>query len=150
MSIRYLISLIEEFCYGYEEPFGINHERFKADFISFLQKEGCDVIEEYELFFDNVSANGKIARKRGFIDFWVTFENKRIAVEFDNGNKLKLKSICKLLQSGADLMIGIVRGNQYYNVKVSNIKRVKWIMNKLQISRKILLISLSPKSYFWI
>jgi hypothetical protein len=145
-----MIKLIEDFCFNYTEPFSINHERFKADFTNFLQKESCSVIEEYELIFNNVKANGEIVRQRGFIDFLVYFDNKKIAIEFDNGNRLKLKSIAKLLQSGADLMIGIVRGNPTYNVQFSNRKRMKWVMKKLQNFRRILLIVIAPNSYCWI
>ena len=109
------------------------------------------MIEEYELIFDCVKANGEIVERRGFIDFFVFFKQKTIAIEFDNGNRLKLKSISKLLQSEADVRIGIVRGNQRYNVWWSNKRRIAHIMKRLQIIRKpILLIINSQKSSSWI
>ena len=88
---------------------------------------------------------------RGLIDLYVFFEEKEIAIEFDKGNRLRLKSICKLLQSDADTRIGVVRGNQRYNVWWSNKKRIAWIMRKLGILKKpILLIINSQKSDSWI
>jgi len=116
-----------------------------------LQKKGCRVDIEYKIIFDCVKANGAIVERRGLIDLFVFFKQKKIAIEFDNGNRLKLKSISKLLQSDADIRIGIVRGNQRYNVWWSNKRRIANIMRRLEILRKpILLIINSQKSTSWI
>ena len=65
---------------------------------------------EDEILFDCVKANGDIVRQRGFIDILASLEEEKVAIEFDNGNNLKLKSISKLLQSDANIRIGVVRG----------------------------------------
>ena len=150
MSIRILIRTIEELCFNLKDYETINHGKFKADFINYLQKKGCSVIEEYGLRFNNVTRNGEIVERGGAIDFMVAFDDNKIAIEFDNGNRLKLKSIAKLLQSGADVLIGIVRGNQSYSVLSTNRSRIIYVVKKLQISRSILLIIISQKSYNWI
>jgi len=147
LNIEDIIEAIKEFCYNYGASHTHSHELFQSDLTNFLQKNGCKVIVEYELIFDNVKANGEIVERRGYIDFFVFFKQKKIAIEFDKGNNLKLKSISKLLQAEADIRIGIVRGNQRYNVWFSNKRRITYIMKRLQILRKpILLIINSQKS----
>jgi len=109
------------------------------------------VIDEYEITYRNVKANSDIVEQRGFIDFFVKYKLIRIAIEFDNGNLLRLKSISKLLQSDSNYLIGIVRGNQGYNVKYQNIRRITYVMKRLQLqNRSILLIINSDKTASWI
>jgi len=146
-----IIELVREFCFDYRPAYTYSHEEFQGDLTDFLRENGCQVINEYELVFDNVKENGDIVQRRDFIDFLVFLNQKKIAIEFDNGNNLKLKSISKLLQSEADVIIGIVRGNQRYNVWYSNKRRMIRVMKSLQILRRpILLIINSQKSASWI
>lgn len=106
---------------------------------------------EDEIIFDYVKANDDIIRKRGFIDLFAISDEDKVAIEFDNGNNLKLKSISKLLQSDANIRIGVVRGNQRYNVWWSNKRRIAHIMRRLRILNKpIFLIINSQKSASWI
>lgn len=150
-TIQEIIETIREFCYRFGETYPNSHEYFQASLMQLLQNKGCKVSIEHEIFFDCVKTNGEIVRRRGLIDLCVFFEEKKIAIEFDKGNRLKLKSICKLLQSDADTRIGIVRGNQRYNVWWSNKRRIAYIMRRLRILKKpILLIINSQKSDSWI
>ena len=151
MNSEEIIEAIKEFCYNFEEGYPNTHEFFQTSLMQLLQGKDCKVNMEHEILFDCVKANGDIIRRRGFIDLFVFFKGKKIAIEYDKGNRLKLKSISKLLQSGADTRIGIVRGNQRYNVWRSNKKRTAYIMKRLQILRKpILLIINYQKSASWI
>jgi hypothetical protein len=146
-----IIEVIKEFCYNFEESYPNTHEFFQTSLMQLLQSKGCRVNMEHEIFFDCVKINGDIVRRRGFMDLLAFFKGKKIAVEFDKGNKLKLKSISKLLQVDADTRIGIVRGNQKYNVWWTNKNRVAYIMRRLRILQKpILLIINSQKSASWI
>jgi len=142
---------IKEFCYNFDERSGNTHEFFQTSLMQLLRSKGCLVNIEHEIFFDCVKLNGDIIRRRGFIDLLVFFKGKKIAIEFDKGNKLKLKSISKLLQVDADTRIGIVRGNQRFNVWWTNKNRIAYIMRRLRILKKpILLIINSQKSASWI
>jgi len=151
LNVEEIIETIKEFCYNYRQAYDPTHQKFQDDLSSFLRKNGCRLINEYELIFDNVKENGEIVERRGLIDLFVFVNQKKVAIEFDNGNNLKLKSISKLLQSEADVIIGIVRGNQRYNVWYSNKRRITHVMKRLQILRKpILLIINHQKSASWI
>ena len=151
MDIKDLIEKIKEFCYKYNPPSKRHHGNFKTDFIKFLIKNDCRVINEYEINYRNVKANGDIVEQRGFIDFFVKHKQTRIAIMFDNGNLLRLKSISKLLQSNSNYIIGIVRGNQRYNVLKQNIKRITYVKKRLKLlNRPILLIINSDKTARWI
>ncbi len=151
MDIKDLIEKIKEFCYKYNPPSKRHHGNFKTDFIKFLIKNDCRVINEYEINYRNVKANGDIVEQRGFIDFFVIHKQIRIAIEFDNGNLLRLKSISKLLQSNSNYIIGIVRGNQRYNVLKQNMKRITYVKKRLKLlNRPILLIINSDKTARWI
>ncbi len=151
MNIEEIIEAIKWFCYNYSPIYKPTHQRFQDDLCNSLRKKGCKVIKEYGLFFDNVKENGEIVERGGYVDLFVFVNQQKIAVEFDGGNNLKLKSISKLLQSEADILIGIVRGNQRYNVWYSNKRRITDVMKRLQILRKpILLIINYQKSASWI
>lgn len=148
MNIKEITELTKDFCFNYRSPSTYSHDMFQSDF---LRKIGCRVVEEYEIIFDNVRANGDIFEQRGFLDLLVFYEQMKIAMEFDNGNLLKLKSTSKLLQSETDMIIGIIRGNQRYNVWYRNMRRIKYVMKRLRIHRRpILLIINSHKSASWI
>jgi len=147
MDIKDLLEKIKEFCYNYNPPSKRHHGNFKSDFINYLTRNDCRVIDEYEITYRNVKSNGDIVEQRGFIDFFIFHKQIRIAIEFDNGNLLRLKSISKLLQSDSNYIIGIVRGNQRYNVKHQNIRRINYVMKRLQLlNRSILLIINSEKT----
>jgi len=151
LSVEEVLKRIEEFCYDDNTNNKYSHDSFQSNLSNSLQRFGCHVIEEYEVIFDCVKENGEIVERRGLIDFFVIFKQKKIAIEFDNGNRLKLKSISKLLQSKADVRIGIVRGNKRYNVWWSNKRRIAQVMRRLQIINKpILLIIIFQKSSSWI
>ena len=151
LEIKDLIEKIKEFCYKYNPPSKRHHGNFKSDFIKFLTRNDCRVIDEYKITYRNVKANGDIVEQRGFIDFFVKYKLIRIAIEFDNGNLLRLKSISKLLQSDSNYLIGIVRGKQGYNVRYQNIRRITYVMKRLQLqNRSILLIINSDKTASWI
>ena len=151
LDIKDLIEKIKEFCYKYNPPSKRHHGNFKSDFIKFLIRNDCRVINEYEITYRNVKANGDIVEQRGFIDFFAKHKLIRIAIMFDNGTLLRLKSISKLLQSNSNYIIGIVRGNQRYNVLKQNMKRITYVKKRLKLlNRPILLIINSDKTARWI
>jgi len=152
LSVEEIIEAIKWFCFNYSPRHEPTHQEFQDGLSEFLRKRDCKVIEEYGLFFDSVKISGEIVERRGgYIDLFVFFNQQKIAIEFDSGNNLRLKSISKLLQSEADILIGIVRGNQRYNVWYSNKRRITDVMKRLQILRKpILLIIIYQKSASWI
>ena len=64
---------------------------------------------------------------------------------------LLMKNISKLLQSSSKYKIGIVRGNQRYNVWHQNMRRITYVMKYLQLQGSpILLIINSDKTAGWI
>ena len=151
MNSEEIIEAIKEFCYDFEESYPNTHEFFQTSLMQLLQSKGCLVNIEHEILFDCVKVNGEVVRRRGFMDLLAFFKGKKIAIEFDKGNKLKFKSISKLLQVDTDTRIGIVKGNQKYNVWWANKKRIAYIMRRLRILKKpILLIINSQKSASWI
>ena len=91
LAIQEIIEKITDFCYSFGEKYPNSHEFFQSSLYDLLQKEGCKIGIEYEIIFDCVKANGDIVRRRGFIDIFATIEEKKIAIEFDNGNNLKFK-----------------------------------------------------------
>ena len=92
-----------------------------------------------------------LLNKEALLIFFVFYNQTRFAIEFDNGNLLKLKSIAKLLQSSSKYKIGIVRGNQRYNVWNQNLRRITYVMKRLQLQASpILLIINSDKTAGWI
>ena len=150
-GIQGIIEKIRDFCFNFGEFYPNSHDWFQSSLSQFLQNIGCNVYLEDEIFFDCVKANGDIVVRRGLIDVFAVLEQDKVAIEFDNGNNIKLKSVSKLLQSDANIRIGVVRGNQRVNVWSSNKRRISYVMRRLEILRKpIYLIIISHKSASWI
>jgi hypothetical protein len=63
-------------------------------------------------------------KKKGFIDLYAFNDHWKVAIEFDTGNILKCRSIEKLLESGADIAIGIAGARCAAPVLQSNIRKV--------------------------
>lgn len=73
-------------------------------------------------------------KKNGFIDLYAFNGHWKVAIEFDTGNTLKRRSIEKLLESGADVVIGIAGARCATPILQNNIRKV---MNAIEYTRPI-------------
>lgn len=93
--------------------------------------------------------NGVVQGGKGYVDLLAIGQNQKIAIEFDSGATLRYNSIEKLLQSDADILIGIVRGYSYPQWELLDDNRMK-IHKVMKYSgiydRKLLLIIISEKT----
>ncbi len=122
------------------------HSNLLSKLQLFLIGEGYHVMREYPIDFNTIRRRTrKEFVKLGYIDIYAEKRNRsllnytsskelnnnsplNIAIEFDSGNLLKYKSIEKLLQSGADTCLGIVRGKSKATDLTSlNIERIREI-----------------------
>lgn len=89
-----------------------SHRRVLNELVEIFQDLGFTTKKEKETIFNSISVHKSIkTQKRGFIDFYAKKGDFVVAVEFDSGARLKYKSIEKLIQSEANLCIGITFGS---------------------------------------
>ncbi|MCJ7712968.1 hypothetical protein MUO66_00715 [Candidatus Bathyarchaeota archaeon] len=114
MTSEEIVDKIKEWCFSQESSTYDDHNRFQEQLVNFLRENDWDAYKEYEL--ENYSKlsekTEKIKDQIGFIDIVAFGHNKKILIEYDNTNILKFKSICKLLYSEANFLIGIVHGKR--------------------------------------
>ena len=114
MTSEEIVDKIKEWCFSQESSTYDDHNRFQEQLVNFLRENDWDAYKEYEL--ENYSKlsekTEKIKDQIGFIDIVAFGHNKKILIEYDNTNILKFKSICKLLYSNANFLIGIVHGKR--------------------------------------
>ena len=109
-----------------------------------LRMYNYKVQRESPLFHDHLTlSTGNVQGKQDYVDLLGIGWNCTIAIEFDSCKSLRYNSIEKLLQSDADVLIGIVKdGTLNYNKE-----RILEVMNESGITdRKVLLIVMSEKS----
>ena len=109
-----IVEKITEWCYA-QEPITYNdHNLFQDLLVNFLRENDWDAYKEYELenYYKLSTQTKKIKDQVGFIDIVAFGHNKKIVIEYDNTNILKFASICKLLYSNADFLIGVVHGKR--------------------------------------
>ncbi len=103
-----------------------------------LRKQGFLMIKEKPINFmtKRVKDSQELIRS-GFMDLYGKKEGVRIAIELDSGEHLKFKSIEKLLQSNANICIGIIYGNKNKKQLVNeNVKRILSRMHFLNNTEK--------------
>jgi len=120
------------------------HSEFIMSLEFLLRTNSYRTVCESPIFFDHRTLRtGRMTKQQGYIDLFATGRNENIAIEFDRHRSLKYKSIEKLLQFDADILIGIV-GNGALNY---NKERILEVMNALEITdRKVLIIAMSEKT----
>ena len=116
-----------------------------------LVRNNFRVEVESPIFHDHLTLRTRVMEKtQGYIDLVAFGTSLKIAIEFDSRRSLKFKSIEKLLQCDADVLLGIVcgqsKGSDYRTDLDYNRERVLGVMRGLGIyNRKVLLIILSEK-----
>lgn len=139
MQSELIIDKIKDWCFIQEPKNYDDHFLFQDLLVKLLRENGWMAYKEYELknYPKLNTLNGKIGDRNGFIDICAFGHNKKTAIEYDNGNHIKSKSICKLFCSNADFPIGIVRGKhgkpflKFENTaKIKRIARESGIFNK--------------------
>jgi len=145
MRSQQIIEEIKNLCFSSGASIGSDlHSEFIMNLEYLLRTHNYRVEHEYALSYDHRTLRtGTVQRQQGYIDLFAAGWNQRIAIEFDSRRSLKYKSIEKLLQFDADILIGIVgNGTLSYNRE-----RILEVMDYLGIiDRKVLLIGVSEKS----
>jgi len=79
--------------------------------VTLFMRNNFRVVVESPVFHDHLTLKtGVVEGKQGYVDLLAIGQNQKIAIEFDSGTSLKFKSIEKLLQCDANILLGIVRG----------------------------------------
>ena len=114
MTSEEIVDKIKEWCYTQEPNTYNDHKLFQEQLVNFLRENDWDAYKEYELenYYKLSTQTKKIKEQVDFIDIAAFGHNKKIVIEYDNTNILKFKSICKLLYSKANFLIGIVHGKR--------------------------------------
>ena len=117
-----------------------------------LVRNNFRVEGESPIFHDHQTLRtGDFRMKQGYIDLIAHGKDQKIAIEFDSGTSLKYKSIEKLLQCDADVLLGIVKGrSRSHNSPEAllgyNRRKILDVMHGLRVySKKLLLIIMSEK-----
>ena len=136
-----IVEQTKSFCFSCEMETS-SHEGFLLGLSGLLVQNGWKVSREYPLSFRNVRKNGEIEKRGGGIDLHASLQGKKIAVEFDMGQSLRFRNVAKLLQSKADMAIGIVGGSKGCTCSSldSNKERIQYVMDKLGILDKSILL----------
>lgn len=126
-----IISKVQAACFGVNTE---NRKKIHGDVLDRLRrlfvKEGYRVCLEYPLCFDSmIRKSGDRVFRDGNIDLVAVKNNRKIALEFDNGVHLKFKSIEKLFQVDADLCIAIISGKS--NTLAANMQRIEQVKEEL-------------------
>jgi len=91
-----------------------------------LKAHGFETRTEVIKPYNTLRPDGRVVRVPGMIDLMAKLSNRKIAIEYDNGNSLKYKSIEKMFSTGFPIQIGIVRGNlSGRSVINQNIERIE-------------------------
>ena len=144
LDIQSIVNEIKKLCFSCSASMGgCSHSGLVTNLGRMLRTLNCPVQHDYPVsFMHRTLKTGRVQRHWGYIDLFVDSEDHRIAVEFDGGRSLRYKSIEKLLQCDADVLVGIV-GNGLLSL---NIERVLEVMESSGImNRKVLLIAVSEK-----
>lgn len=146
MSDQLIIEAIKSLCFNQDARIsGDFHSWFVRNLAQLLRTQNYRVERESPLFHDHLTLRTrKVRGKQGYVDLFATGCNgQTIAIEFDSGISLRYNSIEKLLQSDADILIGIVSGGTLSH----NRERILEVMSKSGITdRKVLLIVMSSKT----
>ena len=144
-----IINSIIEVCSGQDLSI-LRSELHRAMLIhiaNFFRSEGYSVISEKPIPHKHIDRKqgGIEVQKNGFIDLFAEKDGFSVAIEFDDGTHIRKNSIEKLLQSDANMCIGIVKGRMNDALLSSNITRVEKQAKALNIVRGIWLIIVTEK-----
>lgn len=85
-----------------------------------------------------------VCSMRGLIDLYARNKDHKIAVEFDNGKRLKFKSIEKMNNSDADVLVGVIVGGSVDKGVSDNLQRYSEVSNNNpSVNKDVWLIILS-------
>jgi hypothetical protein len=122
--------------------------------VTLLKENGWYAYKEYEMDnYPRINAlTGQTIDEHGFMDVCAFAHNKKLVIEYDNGNHLKTNSISKLFHSDADVPIGLVRGRRGKPfLRFENTSKIKRIAKNLGIAKKVIfLIVIENRIAEWI
>jgi len=149
METESITEQIKNLCFNQNLNEIYSHDFMIDKLANMLRNNRCSVNFEYPLnLVSGITVRtGKRITYGGLIDLMAFRNSQSIAIEFDNGFRLKFKSIEKLLCSDAKILIGIVKGNRNSPELLDENKlRIVSRMKELYIvNKKILLIMMSEK-----
>lgn len=130
--------------YGSEYSDGY-HELYLNELETWLKAKGFETARERSTVYEHVDRKGgTICSKRGMVDLYAKGRDHKVAVEFDNGKRLKFKSIEKMNNSDADILVGVITGGPDNKGIKINLQRYRDIStNNPSVNRDIWLIVLS-------
>ena len=134
---------IKEWCFSQEPTIYNDHNLFQDLLVNFLRENNWDAYKEYELenYYKLSTQTEKIKDQVGFIDIVAFGHNKKIVIEYDNTTILKFASICKLLYSNANFLIGIVHGKRgKLFLGFENSVKIKKTAKEMGATDKVILI----------
>ena len=154
MTSEKIVDKIKEWCYAQEPNTYADHNLFQELLVNFLRENDWDAYKEYELenYYKLSIQTEKIKDQVGFIDIVAFGHNKKIVIEYDNTNILKFKSICKLLYSNANFLIGIVHGKRGKPFLIfENTVKIKKTAKEIAVTDKtVLIIIMENKIAEWV
>lgn len=136
MSYKEILEDISSICYKIEAAKRKDlHESLVDALKEYFTSHGYQCIEEYVIPFISTKRGsiGRSKKKRQINLVVKKNESLIFAIEFDTGNTLKYKSIEKLFQSGASILIGVIRGNLKIPINVlkqMNVDRLKTVIEE--------------------
>lgn len=132
--------------YSSEDSSGY-HDLYLSDLEAWLRVKGYETAREKSIaYMHRGRKNDAICLTRGLIDLYARNNDHKVAVEFDNGKRLKFKSIEKMNNSDADILVGVIVGGADDKSVRSNRQRFSEIAdNNSSVNRDVWLIVLSEK-----
>jgi hypothetical protein len=141
LQTELIVDKIKNWCFAQDQKNYDDHFLFQDLIVGFLRENGWMAYKEYEM--ENYPRlnplTGKIRDRLGYVDVCAFAHNKKIAIEYDNVNHIKSRSISKLFNSNADFPIGIVHGNHHKAfLRFENTAKIKRIARESNIINKII------------
>jgi hypothetical protein len=150
-----MIERIKEVCFKQDITYKHTlHKELLNSIVEMLSAEGFNVestrwqLENRKFRYKHIhSRTGEVSlRKIGILDIFAEKEGFKIAIEFDNGTFMKTGSVEKLLQSKANMNIGIVKGISTFSFLKPNTEIIQEEAGKLKIKdREIWLVIIGEK-----
>ena len=127
-----IVKSIEDICFN--QNINISRKELHTELLNkisvFLKNKNYLIIPEHHVEYEaTIRKTNTIKIKNGRIDILGINPPQFIAIEFDTGLNLKYKSIEKLIQSEANILIGIVKGESNY-ATYSNLERLASTINE--------------------
>ncbi|GEM_PF-1722945 len=146
-----LVREMGEFSFGFytrcrsEDPNGY-HELYLSELEAWLRAKGYETVREKTVLYEHRDRRSEATcSKRGLIDLYAKIKDHDVAVEFDNGKRLKFKSIEKMNNCGADILVGVITGGDDDKSIKKNHQRYSEISTNSSVNRDVWLIVLSER-----